>query len=132
MTKTINITIENELAMGQRDMNIYHHSTRSAHMISYNSSVTLPLKSVVEDDYLHISIVSGPGRLKNRSIVNLPSWIDFDISSADDVSVTHSGDRTILKIPPGLPRWQLKMTRSSSIDQQAGCVTISDDSPEFR
>lgn len=100
-------------------------------MISYNSSVTLPLKSVVEDDYLHISIVSGPGRLKNRSIVNLPSWIDFDISSADDVSVTHTGDRILLKIPPGLPRWQLRMTRSSGIDQQTGCVTISDDSPEY-
>ena len=132
MEKTINITIENELAIGQRDMNIYHHSTRSAHMISYNSSVTLPLKSVVEDDYLHISIVSGPGRLKNRSVVNLPSWIDFDISSADDVSVTHSGDRTILKIPPGLPRWQLKMTRSSDTAQQSGCVTISDDPPEYQ
>ena len=130
MTKTINITIENELAMGQRDMNIYHHSTRSAHMISYNSSVTLPLKSVIEDDYLHISIVSGPGRLKNRSIVNLPSWMDFDITSADDVSVAHSGGRTILKIPPGLPRWQLKMTWSPGIDYREGCVNISDDLPE--
>ena len=131
MTKTTNITIENELALGQRDMNIYHHYTRSAHMISYNSSVTLPLKSVVEDDYLHISIVSGPGCLKNRSIVNLPSWIDFDISSAEDVSVTHSVDRTILKIPPGLLRWQLKMTRSPGADQEAGCVTISDDLAEY-
>jgi hypothetical protein len=132
MTETINITIENELAMGQRDMNIYHHSTRIAHMISYNSSVTLPLKSVVEDDYLHISIVSGPGRLKNRSIVNLPAWIDFDISYAEDVSVTHSGDRILLRIPPGQPRWQLRMTRSADTDQQAGCVTISDDLAEYQ
>ena len=131
MTEAINITIENELAMGQRDMNIYHHATRSAHMISYNSSVTLPLKSVVEDDYLHISIVSGPGRLKNRSIVDLPSWIDFDISYAEDVSVTHTGDRILLRIPPGLPRWQLKMSRSSDTDQQSGCVTISDDIAEY-
>jgi hypothetical protein len=131
MTEAINITIENELAMGQRDMNIYHHSTRSAHMISYNSSVTLPLKSVVEDDYLHISIVSGPGRLKNRSIVDLPSWIDFDISYAEDVSVTHTGDRILLRIPPGLPRWQLRMSRSSDIGQQAGYVTISDDIAEY-
>jgi hypothetical protein len=132
MEKTINITIENRLVMEQRDMNIYHHSTKSAHMISCDSSITIPLKPVSEDDYLHISIVSGPGHLKNRSVINLPSWVDFDISSAHDVSVTHSSDRTLLRIPPGLPKWQLKMTRAPGIDQRAGRVTISDDLPEIQ
>lgn len=128
MAKEINITIENKLVTEQRDMNVYHHSTRSAHMISFNSSVTLPLRAAVENDYLHISVVSGPGHLKNRSIVNLPSWVDFEFSSVGNVTVIHSGDRTVLRIPPGFPVWQLKMTRSASlIDQPSDRVTIGDD-----
>ena len=63
MTNKIKITIQNKLVMGKRDMNIYHHSTRTAHMISFDSSITLPLSSKIEEDYLHISIVGGPGRL---------------------------------------------------------------------
>ena len=110
-------------------MNIYHHSTRSAHMISHDSSVTLPLRPDTEDDYLHISIVSGPGHLESRCLVNLPSWVDFEFSSEGDLTVAHSGDRTLLKIPPGPPRWQLKMTRSFStlIDQSSDSVIIGDD-----
>ncbi len=128
MAKEINITIENKLVTEKRDMNVYHHSTRSAHMISHNSSVTLPLRAAVENDYLHISVVSGPGHLKNRSVVNLPSWVDFEFSSVGNVTLIHSGDRTVLRIPPGFPVWQLKMTRSASlIDQPSDRVTIGDD-----
>ena len=69
MAKRIKITIENKLVMEKRDMSVYHHSTRSAHMISYNSSVTMPLRSVIEDDYLHISIVTGPGNFFDFSVI---------------------------------------------------------------
>jgi hypothetical protein len=132
MAKEINITVENKLVMEKRDMNVYHHSTRSAHMISHNSIITLPLRPVIEDDYLHVSIVSGPGHLENNSVVSLPSWMDFEFSPGGNVTVIHSGDRTILKIPPGPPVWQLKMTRSSSIsDQPPDRVTIGDDRLEF-
>ena len=128
MAKEINITIENRLVMEKRDMNVYHHATRSAHMISHNSSITLPFRSVVEDDYLHISIVSGPGPLKGECMVSLPSWMDFEFSPGGDVAVAHSGNRTLLKIPPGPPVWQLKMTRSSSLfNQPSDCITIGDD-----
>lgn len=128
MAREINITIENKLVMEKRDMNVYHHSSRSAHMISYNNSIILPLRSVIEEDYLHVSIVSGPGHLKGESIVNLPSWIDFEFSSREDLIVTHSGGRTLLKIPPGPPVWQIKMTRSPSSpnDQIEDRVTIAD------
>jgi hypothetical protein len=134
MAKQINITIENKLVMEKRDMNVYHHSTRSAHMISFDNSITLPLRPVIEDDYLHISIVSGPGHLKSKSVVNLPSWADFEFSSKGDVTVAHSGDRTLLKIPPGPPIWQLKMTRelSSLISQPSDRVTIGDDQHEYQ
>lgn len=131
MTKQINITVENKLVIEERDMNVYHHATKSAHMISPDSSITLPLKSVIEDDYLHVSIVSGPGHLKDESIVNLPSWLDFEFSSREDLVVTHSGDRTLLKVPPGPPTWQLRMTRSFSslMAKAADRVTIGDDPP---
>ena len=134
MTKEINITIENKLVLEERDMNVYHHSTGSAHMISHDSSITLPLKTVIEDDYLHISIVSGPGHLQSKSVVNLPSWVDFEFSSKGDVSVAHSGDRTLLKIPPGPPIWQLKMTCSPSslINQPLDHVTFGDNQLEYQ
>ncbi len=133
MVKEINITMHNKLLLEKRDMTVYHHATRSAHMISCNSSITLPLLTVMEDDYLHISIVRGPGRLEGVCIVSLPSWVDFEISSADDVAVAHSGDRTWLKIPPGEPVWQLKLTRSfSSItDQPSGFITVGDNNLEY-
>jgi hypothetical protein len=134
MAKEINVTIENRLVMEKRDMNVYHHSTRSAHMISHNSSITLPFRSVREDDYLHISIVSGPGPLEGECMVNLPSWMDFEFSPGGDVAVAHSGNRTLLKIPPGPPVWQLKMTRSLSslINQPLDRVTIGDNQLEYQ
>lgn len=134
MTKEINITIENKLVMEKRDMNVYHHSTRSAHMISHDSSITIPLKLDIEDDYLHISLVSGPGRLEGNCLVNLPSWVNFELSSAGDATVVHLGERTLLKIPPGPAVWQLRMTRSFSSlnDQPSDRVTIGDDQLEYQ
>ena len=134
MTKEINIIIENKLLIEKRDMNVYHHATRSAHMISHNNSITLPLRPLIEDDYLHISIVSGPGRLEGHCVVNMPSWIDFELAYAGNAAVAHSGERTLLKIPPGLPVWQLKMTRSlsSRINKSSARVTIGDDQLEYQ
>jgi hypothetical protein len=129
LTKEINITIENKLVMERRDMNVYHHSTRSAHMISFDSSITLPLQPALEDDYLHISIVSGPGNLENSSVVNLPARFNFKISYGGDVTVTHSDGRTLLKFPPGPPIWQLKITWPPSPrgKQSSDRITISND-----
>jgi hypothetical protein len=133
MAKEINVTIENKLLMEKRDMNVYHHSTRSAHMISHDSSITLPLKSDIEDDYLHISIVSGPGQLEGNCLVNLPSWVDFELSSVGDATIAHLGERILLKIPPGPAVWQLRMKRSLSsiVDQLLDRVIIGDDRLEY-
>ncbi|UCH93509.1 MAG: hypothetical protein JSV88_25000 [Candidatus Aminicenantes bacterium] len=133
MAKEINVIIENKLNMEKRDMNVYHHSTRSAHMISHDSSITLPLRPALEGDYLHISVVSGPGHLTNKSVVNLPSWADFEFSSVGNVAITHTGNRTLLKIPPGPSTWQLRMTRSinSFINRSSDRVTIGDDQLEY-
>ena len=122
MTK---ITIENHLVIEKRSMNVYHHASRSAHMISYNSSVTLPLESVHKNDYLYISIVSGPGFMEKQSIVKLPSWLDFEFLSEGKLVVQHSEDRTVLKIPPGLPGWQLKLSRSSANNCRKSTETVT-------
>ena len=133
MTKEINVTIENRLVMEKRDMNVYHHSTRSAHMISHNNSITLPLRPSTEDDYLHISVVSGPGHLENKSVLNLPAWADFELSSEGNIILAHSGERTFLRIPPGPSTWQLRMTRpiTSFIDRASDRVTVGDDQLEY-
>lgn len=134
MVKEIIVTIENKLEIEKRDMNVYHHSTRSAHMISYNSSIMLPLRSVIEDDYLHISVVSGPGPLEGKCMVNLPPWMDFEFSPGGEVAVTHTGNRTLLRIPPGPPVWQLKMTRQPStiVRQSSDYIIVGDDRQEYQ
>jgi hypothetical protein len=128
MPKEINITIENRLITGKRDMNVYHHSSKSAHMIGHNSSVTLPLRPAIEEDYLYISIVGGPGSLEKKSVINLPACVDFEFLSEGKLAVTHSKERMLLKIPPGLPGWQLKLTRSSpGIKKEPHRVIISEE-----
>ncbi|MCP5052026.1 MAG: hypothetical protein GY940_32960 [bacterium] len=131
MTKTFDIKVENKLGKDKRGINIYHHSTRGAHIISHNSSISIPLRGNGEADYLHISVVRGPGHLWKHCWVHLPSWADFEFTSEGTVTLTHSGDRTLLKIPPGPPTWQLKMTRpggngSSRIHDN---IIIGDDEP---
>ncbi|MCP5107906.1 MAG: hypothetical protein GY950_31245 [bacterium] len=110
MPEQIDITVENKLEKEKRGLNVYHHSSRGAHLISYNSSVTLPLRSIEAEDYLHISVVRGPGDLRKNCLIDLPSWADFEFSSEGKVTLNHSGDRTLLKIPPGPATWQLKLT----------------------
>ena len=114
MVKEIDITIKNKLTAGERDIHVFHHSTRSAHIISHNSSVTLPLRDAGENDYLYISVVKGPSYLWTACVIGLPLWMDFDFSSEGKLAVTHSCDtkQTLLKIPPGPPTWELKITRS--------------------
>ena len=116
MAEEFNITVKNKLIEERRYINIYHRSTRSAHLISYNSSITLPLGTVEENDYLYISAVRSNGNLWKACLINVPSWADFEFSSEGKVAIAHSNDadRTILKVPPGPPTWQLKMTQSTA------------------
>jgi hypothetical protein len=130
MKKMFNITVWNKLIKERRDINVYHHSRNSAHIISSNSSVTRGIMSKEADDFLHISVVSGPGYLKNYCILDVPSFLDFKFSLAGEVILFHMGERTLLKIPPGPPIWQLKMIipkHSSFIDSLNGnYITIGD------
>ena len=82
-------------------------------MISHGNSITIPLRTVEESDYLHLSIVSGPGSMEKDCWINLPSWCNFNVSGLGNGDLTHSGNRTLLNIPPGPPVWQLKIMRPS-------------------
>jgi hypothetical protein len=122
MPEEIEITVENKLLAEKRDINVYHHSTRTAHIISHNSSIALPLGTNGEKDYLHISVVKSPGYLEKNCLINVPSWVDFDFTCKEcvtGISITHSheksGARTVLKIPPGPPAWGLKITRPTRL-----------------
>jgi len=112
--KEILITIENKLIIERRDINVYHHSTCSAHLISSNSLIALPLTTIETNDYLYFSVVSGPGSMEHQSVVNLPSWLNFEFLSEGKLTVQHADERILLRIPPGLPVWQLKLTLSPS------------------
>jgi hypothetical protein len=128
MKHTIKITIQNKMLLEKRAMSVYHHATRSAHMISHNSSITLPLQTFADDDYMYISIVSGPGNLEHKSIVDLPAWANFELLSEGQLKVLHKDERTLLRIPAGLPEWKLKLYRSAAaVTQTTDRVIIEED-----
>ena len=110
MPEGIRLKIQNNLSAEKRDLNVYQHVTRSAYIISHGNTVSIPLKTAGNCDYLHISVVSGPGRLEKECFVNIPSWCDFTVSSLGYGDISHSDDRILIKIPPGHPVWQLKIT----------------------
>lgn len=130
MLKEIDITVKNKLTVGERDIHVFHHSTRSAHIISHNSSITLPLRNSNENDYLYISVVEGPGYLWTACVIGLPSWVDFDFSSEGNLTVIHSGNTktTLLKIPPGPPTWELKITRPPGLLSIGPLTAIQEES----
>jgi len=115
MSQAIDILVENKLVKDKRGINVYHHSSRSAHLISHNSSITLPLETSEKDDYLHISLVSGPGNFWKNCVMVLPSWLDFEFVTEGKLAVTHRGGTTRLLVPPGPPNWQLKMKQPNGI-----------------
>ncbi len=111
MSENINIEVRNTLITEKRDLNIYHHATRSAYMISHNNVITIPLGTVENGDYLHISAVSGPGSLEKECWFDIPAWCDFTVTALGNGDLIHSGDRTMLMLPSGPTAWQLKIKR---------------------
>jgi hypothetical protein len=64
---------------------------------------------VETDDYLHISVQRGPGLLENYCVLDVPSFVDFRFSNTGEFILIHTENRTLLRIPPGLPLWEIKM-----------------------
>ncbi len=113
MAKVFKIIVENNLIIEKREINIYHHSRTRTFIISGGNTVSIPLKSKEELDYMHISIVKGPGNLQNECFLDLPAWIDFELFANNlngTIHFIHAENRTYLQIPPGPPNWELKIT----------------------
>jgi hypothetical protein len=135
MNRKIEVAVENRLTVVKRDINVYHFSTRSAHIISYNSSITLSLGPPGSSDYLQVSAARGPGHLWKHCLIRMPSWADFEFTTNGNVTFIHAHDShsTLLKIQPGPPTWELKITGSPALStgNQAHTtgdyITISDD-----
>ena len=123
------VTIQNKMVIEERDVNIYHHADKSSYRLSHDSSVKITLKQSIHDDYLHLSLASGPGNIVNRCLVDLPVWLDYEfIEMEGKFSVKRSSDRTLIKIQPGMPVWQLKLTQSASLfNWKRNHVIISED-----
>ncbi len=115
MPEGIDITVRNRLVTEKRDLSIYHHAKRGAYLISHGNSITIPLGTSGEGDFLHLSMVSGPVSMEKECLLNIPSWCHFTVSGLGngDISFLGNGTGTILRIPPGPPVWQLKITRPS-------------------
>lgn len=135
MPGKIEVVVENRMITVKRDIHVFHYSTGSAHIISHNSSVTLPVKIVDRTDYLQLFAARGPGHLWKHCLIRLPSWADFEFAVDRNVTLIHSHDSnsTLLKIPPGPPTWELKIAASPGLSTSGkfsstkDYITISDD-----
>lgn len=129
MSEPIEIQVLNQLIEEKRDVSVYHHSSRSAHIIGRSGSLTLPLQDGSEDDYLHISLVSGPGNLWKGCLLDVPAWADLEFSFDGSITMTHRGKRTLFKIPPGPPTWQLRLSRPAGAGPAPDRLTIGEAGP---
>ncbi len=127
MKEEIKMTIKNNFCTEPRSINVYHHAAGSAHMISHNSSVTLPLRAFSQDDYLYIAVVNGPGPLCKQTVIDLPGWADFEFVPGGEINLIHSDGRILLNMPPGQPGWQLKIRQAALPGtEETDSVTIGD------
>jgi len=131
MTKEREIIIQNKLIAENCDINIYHCQSGSAHLISCSSTVKFML-SCLEDDFLHISLVRGQGNLEHTFHFYLPQWIDFDFYHIQGLSLKNYGTMYILKVPPGIPGWELRVKAANlGMNSQIRDIIIADEGYDF-
>lgn len=131
MENTIEIKFDNKLLIEKRDLNIYHRKNKGTHLISYGSSVKIPLQIMSEGDYVNLSVAVGPGYMERQNTVELPYWLNYEVLSEGRIGATHTGGRIRLKFPAGLPEWTLKLSLSKSHNEHSeGRVVISDENEQ--
>ncbi len=107
--KSIRIAVCNRLVRDRRDINVYHHSEGTNNIISSKSRAVYSLGDHDAGDCLKISVPSGPGYLLNPCILEMPPYMNYRFSAEGKFLLLHKGERTLLKIPPGPPLWELKL-----------------------
>lgn len=112
----MDIRVENKLRLEKRSLTVYLHQKIPTDLIDYGSVFKGELD---EGDYLHIALDLGRGHTRNPVKIDLPSWLNFswldmEFSFKSVVSLTHSGERTVLELPPG-PPWEFKITLPAGV-----------------
>lgn len=108
MTDIKQVKVENRLIAEKRAINVYHHVTRGAYLISHGGSVILPLQTGGQKDYLHLTLTSGPGPMEKECQLEFPWWLDYEILSEGRVLLSHQGESVLVNFPPSHLLWQLK------------------------
>lgn len=106
------IVISNKLEKEKRDLTMYINTVKESHLVSANSSRIWRAKPGAADDFLHIAVAPGPGQLKSTWILDIPSYLNVKFRSSGEFVLFHSEERTELRIPPGPPDWQIRLTVS--------------------
>ncbi len=125
MSETLYVVINNLVLREKREISVYHHGTRGAHLISPNSSVKLPLRMESKGDYLHISPVMGPGFILSRWVVCFPGFLTFECDIDRKLSVRQGPGETCIKIPPGAPNWHVKVMLPPGTARGNGLVNVT-------
>jgi hypothetical protein len=61
----------------------------------------------------------------------MPAWADFEFSTEVKTTIRHLSSKIILKIQPGPPGWQLKITRPVDVSHKnAAHIVITDESQD--
>lgn len=118
MNKKHKILVENNMIIERREINIYHHSRTRTFLHNYDNAVAIDLKSTDEFDYIHLSIVKGPWNLQNECLIKFPDKLDLELSTNNLHGCIHfiqSGHKTLLKIPPGSPNWEVKIRNQNCL-----------------
>jgi len=116
MPEQLHMSIINKLSKEKRDISLYHHRDKSAYIVSHNSKVEISMSAQEEGDFLHLSIVSGPGNMNLPCRISFPPWCNYSISGLGNGDVCRSSNETLITIPPGSPVWQLKLTLPAKSD----------------
>jgi len=143
---SLTVTVKNQLITEERDLHVYHNSSRTAHIISHGSDVSMPLRKAVQGDFLHISMVRGAGNYWENCHIILPQGLDFEFFSRGDLTLSTTmtrstagpgklsaagvrmmpdeTNRLCLRIPPGPPTWELKLKWSSETEGNREVVQV--------
>lgn len=132
MDNVLTIEIKNQLGNTRKCIKVYHHYTRITDTVCFNHSITLPLQNTAanrQEDYLKISTMETSGGVTANCLIDLPAWANFDFLSGQRVGITltHSNERILLIITPGILPWDLKISKpTGAIIPKYDHVTISD------
>jgi hypothetical protein len=128
MTDGMSIVIRNNLISEKRDLNVYHHSTRSAYIVSHKNEVSIRLEKFAKGDFLDLSIVRGPGSMENECWMRVPSGCVFSIRNMSDSDTVYTDECIWVRFPPGPPLWQLKLAQplNNNITDKKEYIIIGD------